>query len=977
VFSISAVAADENITFEQNDVLNETVTPDDIQELENQNSQSTVGNAVDDNTVLNNDEPSNFSQIQDKIDNANEGDTIFLDGKTYFGDGDEIFVDKSITIIGGANESDTSLATLDAKGLSRIMNIVSDNVVIKGITFMNGREGYAGAILWDGDDGSLSDSVFINNTALMAGALEWDGDNGNMVNTIFYNNSAKMIAGAVYWEGDNSILDKNQFFENHANLYSGALFIVGENSILKNSHFNSNRADLAGAVMIASINLTCTENEFINNSATYAGAIFSMGNITIENNRFKKNSAKLGSVIWAFFGNQTFSNNVVESLDGSAAYVTEPAVLKYNNLDESQVISSKIIIEVSNLLGKINTNHKIEVHVHDTLGNEFSGYVSIYYNETEYEGYLVDGFETFEILLPEVPSIVDVELIFILGQNFDLVVANITQVNDNTFNVTLPEDSTGNVSLTIGDNVFSGDVVNDTALIKIDTLPNGKYEGELKYDNSTLNLTVFVKNSLINAEVIVQDAVAFINRTIPLSVVILDDLKKPVNGAIVVCNCMDIGYSSSAVMSDGQAIFTLPAINSPQTLTFAIQMGYSEKEIKLMTVDVSQVNNTLVVKLPADASGNVTLSVGANTFKSDISNGSATIDFDSLKSGNYTGVLCFSEYSNAIDVPISVSHSVIVVENQVGFVGQSISLPITVLDDYNNPVDGAVVYCNCSDIGYYSSAVTTSGNAIFTIPAQDLPKSLTFVITQGNSKKAVNVMTVDVSQVNNTLVVKLPSDASGNVTLSVGLDTFTANVSNASATLDFDSLKSGNYAGKLSFSEYSNVLDVPISVSHPVVDSVYKISQNTDINVPYSGKASYRILLTKDGNAASGEYVTITFNGKSVKVKTDAQGYATLGIDTNLKVGTYAIKALFNGVSVTNKVKINQIIKASNKKVKKSAKVTKVKISLAKVDGKILSKKTLKIKFNKKTYKVKTNKKGVATWKVKKSWSKSLKLAKR
>ena len=820
MLSVSAVVAEENITFEQNDILKETVTPDNIQELENQNSQSMADNAVDDNTVLSEDSPSNFSQIQDKIDNASDGDTIFLDGKTYLGDGEEIIVYKSITIIGGANESDTSFATLDARGLSRIMKIGSDNVVIKGITFINGRDGEAGAVLWDGDDGSLSDSVFINNTALIAGALEWDGDNGNMVNTIFYNNSAEMIAGAVYWAGDNSILDTNRFFENHANIYVGALSLLSENSILKNSHFNSNRADRAGAVMVVSTNLTCAENEFISNSATYAGAILSMGNITIENNKFEKNSAKLGSLIWAFIGNQTFSNNDVKSSEGPVAYVTEPAVLKYDNLDESQVISSKIIIEASNLLGQINTNHIIEVHVHDTLGNEFSGYVYIYYNETNYEGNLVDGFETFEILLPEVPSIVDVEVGFILDYKFDLVVLNVTQVDDNTINVTLPEDSTGNVSLTIGDKIFSSDVVNDNAVINLGTLPNGKYEGELKYGNDTLNLTVVVRNSPINAEVIVPDTVALINRTIPLSVIILDDLKKPLNGAIVICNCMDIGYSSSAVMTDGQAVFTIPAINSPQTLKFVVQMAYSEKEIKLMTVDVSQANNTLVVKLPADALGNVSLSVGPNSFTSNVSNGSAIIDFDSLKSGNYTGLLSFSGYSNAIEVPISVSHP-------------------------------------------------------------------------------------------------------------------------------------------------------------PVADPVYRISQNKDINVLYSGKATYKVLLTKDGKAASGEYVAITFNGKSVRVKTDAQGYATLGIGTSLKLGTYSISAAFNGLSVKNKVKINQIIKASDKKVKKSAKVTKIKISLAKVDGKALSKKTLKIKFNKKTYKVKTNKKGVGTWKVKKSMLKKIKVGKK
>ena len=112
-------------------------------------------------------------------------------------------------------------------------------------------------------------------------------------------------------------------------------------------------------------------------------------------------------------------------------------------------------------------------------------------------------------------------------------------------------------------------------------------------------------------------------------------------------------------------------------------------------------------------------------------------------------------------------------------------------------------------------------------------------------------------------------------------------------------------------------------------------------------------------------------------MKTDAKGYASLKLDTKVKVKTYTIKATYNGASATNKVKIAQLIKASNKKVKKSKKVTKIKIKLKKVNGKYLKKKTLKIKFNKKTYKVKTNKKGVATWKVKKSMLKKLKVGKK
>lgn len=96
-----------------------------------------------------------------------------------------------------------------------------------------------------------------------------------------------------------------------------------------------------------------------------------------------------------------------------------------------------------------------------------------------------------------------------------------------------------------------------------------------------------------------------------------------------------------------------------------------------------------------------------------------------------------------------------------------------------------------------------------------------------------------------------------------------------------------------------------------------------------------------------------------------------------MKVKKYTITATYKDVTVNNKVTIKHVIKASNKKVKKSKKVNKVKVSLKKVNGKYLKGKTLKIKFNKKTYKVKTNKKGVAIWKVKKSMLKKLKVGKK
>ena len=167
-------------------------------------------------------------------------------------------------------------------------------------------------------------------------------------------------------------------------------------------------------------------------------------------------------------------------------------------------------------------------------------------------------------------------------------------------------------------------------------------------------------------------------------------------------------------------------------------------------------------------------------------------------------------------------------------------------------------------------------------------------------------------------------------------------------------------------------------ISVAVTSPIFKLSKNKNVAAVYSAKATYKVLVTRDGKAVgASEKVIFNYNGKTYPVKTDKNGYATLNINTKVKVKKYDITATYKGVKVTNKVTIKHVIKAGNKKVKKSKKVTKVKVSLIKVNGKYLKAKKLKIKFNKKTYKVKTNKKGVATWKVKKSMLKKLKVGKK
>lgn len=168
------------------------------------------------------------------------------------------------------------------------------------------------------------------------------------------------------------------------------------------------------------------------------------------------------------------------------------------------------------------------------------------------------------------------------------------------------------------------------------------------------------------------------------------------------------------------------------------------------------------------------------------------------------------------------------------------------------------------------------------------------------------------------------------------------------------------------------------TITFNVANHVFKLSENKDLTPLYSAKAAYNVLVTCDGQAVgAGETVTIKFNGKTYTVYTDSKGYATLNLNTKVKPKTYTITAEYNGVKVSNKVTVKNIINAKNKNVEKSKKTNKVKISLKKVNGKYIKGKVLKIKFNKKTYNVKTNKKGTATWNIKNSMIKNLKIGKK
>ncbi|WP_298519222.1 right-handed parallel beta-helix repeat-containing protein [uncultured Methanobrevibacter sp.] len=191
----------------------------------------------------------------------------------------------------------------------------------------------------------------------------------------------------------------------------------------------------------------------------------------------------------------------------------------------------------------------------------------------------------------------------------------------------------------------------------------------------------------------------------------------------------------------------------------------------------------------------------------------------------------------------------------------------------------------------------------------------------------------------------------------------TVDLSNVNATVKDNKLKANGTKGDASITANNStvIADNNASSEDPVpVIQIVAASKN----VLYS--SIYKVRITSDGKSiGAGKVVSITIAGKTVKVKTNKNGYAS--IKMLYKPGKYSVKVAYGNLKKTVKLNVKSIIVAKNIFGKKSASFNKITVSLRKVGGEYIKGKYVSIKFNGRTFKVKTNSKGVGVFKLNKN----------
>jgi parallel beta-helix repeat protein len=246
----------------------------------------------------------NYTKIQDAINDASDGDTVFVfdDSSPYY---ESIQIDKSINLIG--ENRDTTI--IDANRSNTAIFIISDAVSIHGFTIQNAKN-------WgiDIDFGlgfcTISDNIIADNE----GGLDmWSSCNNTIEGNTFYTNE---FVGLNLWLSNNNTISGNTF-ENLLGGYNSQGIVIG-NSIGNNISKNVIKTTGEGIILWTSADYNLILNNIISRNY-YCGIRISKS----LNNKIIGNTIRYNQDYGIFIqdadskDNVIYHNNLINIFEGA------------------------------------------------------------------------------------------------------------------------------------------------------------------------------------------------------------------------------------------------------------------------------------------------------------------------------------------------------------------------------------------------------------------------------------------------------------------------------------------------------------------------------------------------------------------------------------------------------------------------------------------------------------------------------------
>ena len=824
-----------------------------------------------------------------------------------------------------------------------------NDILVRNIRAMDNVD-HGGAAIYNWKNGKLdiSKSNFTNNIKnykngdRLVGAVATIGD-ATISDSYFVNNSGRWGGALSVMGGEFSIatnfidIDGTKFVNNSA-LYGGAMFVWGSNYSISNSVFDNNSAfgkgnmtpnnNNGGALVVTQGNIpisgTIINSNFTNNKAQYGGAAWiNEGTVDISNSNFINNTATVeaGAIgfepaytkITATVYGTNFINNTA-GVDGGAIYSNGDLRISDSDFDNNKAQKADIIYSDINGLLSIN-------------GNNYSNY-------TENKAPIINlaGIETISSDGGVIITVLDNKTV------------NVCYGDVVTLHAIITVDGVLVANQDLSFSVYNGE---DVVVCKANSLLNGSYVATYKINdviNKTVSIVydgpeVHINTGILNVSKANPDlTVGALNITVGDLEIITVTGPKDATGLITL-TLNGIDYILPIYNGEAKFYFQDLAYG-----TYDVSASYSgdnhyvaaknstvfkvDKVLANLNIHVEDItfgeNGLVIITLPSDIDGSiVTVNVNGKVYPVDIENGFGKLPLRELDAGDYTISAVFAgndKYlpgvSNALLTVSKADPALNVLISDVGYDGVfNINVALTGVDaiglngnvivtvnnkDYSvNIVNGKGTAVGVKlAAGTYDFTAAWAGNDNYNAVGD----SGKFSVAKVDSIIDVAVSDIKVGE-DAVISVKLLSDATGSVTVTVNGKDYTETVVNGVANVKVTDLKAGTYDVAVKYSGDNNYNAAVATSSFTVskVDSTMDVTVN---DIVFGGDLIVDVVLPVD---ATGE-VVITVNGVDYHVSIE-NGKAT-GTISGLAAGDYtvAIKYVgddkYTGVEVAENVNV-------------------------------------------------------------------------
>ena len=514
-------------------------------------------------------------------------------------------------------------------------------------------------------------------------------------------------------------------------------------------------------------------------------------------------------------------------------------------------------------------------------------------------------------------------------------VSDIKVGEDAVIDISVPEITSGVVSVTVGDAIYNVAVVDGKGSLTLSGLASGSYDVVAKFNGDDKYLASEDSAKFNVAKLASTIDIAVDNIKVGENAVISVALPEDATGEVIISVngknytvMTKYGMASVTISDLANGTYSVDAFYNGDDIYAPIKNSTAFTVSKVsdynMTVDIADIikgeNATITVSVPEDGTGNVIVTINGTDYKGTVVNGTAKVIIPGLDEGTYKVVTFYTgdnKYDSMIvNGTITVNKNTkttLTMDNLVKYFNGPQKLMAKLVDGFGNPIANATVYFTINGKVY---ARITDENGTASIAIRLLPgeykASALFNGTDDYDMAAVNASVL----VKNTILGNDTTLYFRNGTQYVAkfLDSNGKALANTDVKFNINGVFYTRVTDENGIARLNIRLDPAsyIITAYNPVTGEQKANNITvlpriiakDLSMKYlDGSTFDAALVDGQGKAISGVNITFNINGVFYHRTTNADGVTKLNI--RLMPGEYIITSMYDECWASNKIIIS------------------------------------------------------------------------